>query len=90
VADKRAIDALKRLHRLKLYYFFGFASGKTPAASSRAHLTFLQRLINTGLQPGGEPAKVAKAVLTAWPGRLAVARETVETVSVHSRSPTPG
>jgi hypothetical protein len=61
-----------------------------PEVWNRAHLTFLQRLINTGLQPGDEPAKVAKAVLTAWPVRVAVARETVETVSVHSRSPTPG
>jgi hypothetical protein len=35
---------------------------------ARARLTFLQRLINTGLQPGGERTEVAKAVSTAWPG----------------------
>src|ERR1017187_4292795 len=37
----------------------------------RANLTFWQRLINTGLQPGDERTLAVRAVSTAWPGSLA-------------------
>jgi hypothetical protein len=56
----------------------------------RAHLSFWQRLINTGLQPGDERTLAVRAVSTAWPGSLAaVVQETVETVSFPPRSQHP-